>query len=289
MKKTMKKSALLSSIAMLVVSAIVLTSATYAWFSSSKQVTVQNLQTSVKVSTGLLVSVDKGDNWSTGVSFENNTEAVRDDWGTGIPKVFDPVSTADGNTWISAIFEDGNLKKEDEAPIAGEDGKFVAVPFWVTGPAGAVVAAEITFNVMGNNSANCLKFALVPANDDGNAVVQGKYTEAVAAAPNNNNEFVGISSVGEVADKTEGSAYVSDGGTTINEIATMGTETEGIHFTLPEGTSTEQPMKFIAFLWLEGNDADCAMLKFSPTGETINFSMLLKIVKEAPVAAEPNA
>lgn len=270
MKKTMRKSALLSSIAMLVVSAIVLTSATYAWFSSSKVVTVEELSARVEVSTGLLISVDKGASWKVSVNFAQAVP-VKSGWGAGIPQKFDPVSTEDGNTWMSAIFEDGALKASDVAPTPGTSGQFVAVPLWVTGPVGKTVNATITWNV-GPQAAKCVKFALLPTTDGETATSYGK---AVPAEANDDNKFMGISAAGEVANKDENSkenAFVSAGGSEISEI----TQTD-LTFTIPEGTSTTQPIKYIAYIWLEGNDKDCAMQMFNVAGEDIKFSMQLAL------------
>ena len=78
MKKTMRKSALLSSIAMLVVSAIVLTSATYAWFSSSKDVNVTGIDSTVKVADGLLISFTGADgSWNTSLAIPADRKSTR--------------------------------------------------------------------------------------------------------------------------------------------------------------------------------------------------------------------
>lgn len=270
MKKTMKKSALLSSVAMLIVSAIVLTSATYAWFSSSKVVAVEELDASVKVTTGLLISVDKGGEWGTQVDFADAV-SVNGTWGAGYQNdmVFDPVSTADGETWISAVYNEDTSTLDTSAAVVGTN--LVAVPLWVTGPVDANVKAVVKFDGTDSQAAKCMKFALVPANEAGDAVASGAYADAVAAEANADNKFMGISSAGTAA--TSG-AYVSDGGKTINEVAADG----GITFTIPAGTSTDAPMKYVAFLWLEGNDADCEMLKFDVAGEDVTFAMTLEIV-----------
>lgn len=267
MKKTMKKSALLSSVAMLIVSAIVLTSATYAWFSSSKKVQVTDLEASVKVTTGLLISVDKGGEWGTSFEFDDAV-AVKDGWGKAADvTIFDPVSTEDGNNWITAIFEDNDLTVSTATP--GQ--KFVAVPVWVTGPIGSTVKANVTFEGTDDTSAKNVKFAFLAADAEGN--VTETYSKAVAA-DGSTGTFNGVSAKG-TTDTTENSAYVTSGGTTINEVAADG----GITFTIADGTSTDAPMMFIAYIWLEGNDPDCKMLDFETSGEDINFSMALEIVE----------
>lgn len=58
MKKTFKKRAFISAIAMLVVSAIVLTSATYAWFSMAKRVEVNEMELNVTSPEGIQISAN---------------------------------------------------------------------------------------------------------------------------------------------------------------------------------------------------------------------------------------
>lgn len=58
MKKTIKKRALVSAIAMLIVSAIVLTSATFAWFSMSKQATIDSMDLTVSSPEGIQISAN---------------------------------------------------------------------------------------------------------------------------------------------------------------------------------------------------------------------------------------
>lgn len=265
MKKTMRKSALLSSVAMLIVSAIVLTSATYAWFSSSKKVYVEELEASVKVSTGLLISVDKGGEWGTQVDFADAV-AVKDGWVAGVPERFDPVSTSNGNDWITAVFEETDLSVSSVTP--GE--KFVAVPLWVTGPIGDTVKAVVNFDGTDATAAKNVKFALIPTTDGQTAT---GYSKAVAA-DGSSGTFNGVSAKG-TTDTTENSAYVTSGGTTVSEVAADG----GITFTIAEGTSTDAPMMFLAYIWLEGNDPDCKMLDFDVAGEDITFAMSLEIVE----------
>lgn len=58
MKKTIKKRAFVSAIAMLIVSAIVLTSSTFAWFSMSKEATVQSMDLTVSSPEGIQISAN---------------------------------------------------------------------------------------------------------------------------------------------------------------------------------------------------------------------------------------
>ena len=58
MKNTIKKRAFVSAIAMLIVSAIVLTSSTFAWFSMSKEAEVQSMDLTVSSPEGIQISAN---------------------------------------------------------------------------------------------------------------------------------------------------------------------------------------------------------------------------------------
>jgi len=58
MKKTVKKRALISAIAMLIVSAIALTSSTFAWFSMSKKAEIEQMDLTVTSPEGILISAN---------------------------------------------------------------------------------------------------------------------------------------------------------------------------------------------------------------------------------------
>lgn len=58
MKKTIKKRAFISAIAMLIVSAIVLTSSTFAWFSMAKSVDVETMQLNITSPEGIQISAN---------------------------------------------------------------------------------------------------------------------------------------------------------------------------------------------------------------------------------------
>ena len=58
MKKTIKKRAFISAIAMLIVSAIVLTSSTFAWFSMSKATEVESMNLNITTADGISISAN---------------------------------------------------------------------------------------------------------------------------------------------------------------------------------------------------------------------------------------
>ncbi len=284
MRKTMRKSALLSSVAMLIVSAIVLTSATYAWFSTSKKVTVEQLDISVNAATGLLVSVDKGASWDNKINFAGtNVAAVKSAWGAGVPAKFSPVSSSNGSAWVKGEFDKdaangGALTLTDA--VAGKDGQFVAVPFWVTGPAkegGTKVNITVDFTDTNDKAKSCLKFALVPANEAGDDVKDTTTSFAKAVTADGSiGGYYGVSAKTGLAEgKADKTAYLATaGGKDITEIAAAE------QITLSATVSDTAPERYIAFLWLEGNDEDCVLEDFlKDNTRAIKFKMTLTIAE----------
>ncbi|MBR6101716.1 MAG: hypothetical protein IKP95_04745 [Ruminococcus sp.] len=90
-KRNSAKRKLVPAIAMLTTSAIMLSTATYAWFTMNKEVTVQNMQVQAKADQGLLINevATAGDqNWdelattsqSTGIQLHATSTANTDTW-----------------------------------------------------------------------------------------------------------------------------------------------------------------------------------------------------------------
>lgn len=226
MKKTMRKSALLSSVAMLIVSAIVLTSATYAWFSASNRVEVKEISATVESSSGLLISIDKGASWKTSVdvsSYKANS--------------FSPVSTATGanGSFVTGAYKDDVLKLE--AATAGGQGQFMQYDLWVKGPDGTTVTVTPNFDGTEDNVKKIMKFALYDT-------VAGKFLNSgVIAADGSTAGYEGTSATGDLTAEDTSGAYLTEG-TAVAEVASYSFALSGVH-------------QFIAYVWVEGNDEDC--------------------------------
>jgi hypothetical protein len=102
MKTNKKKSStarkLLPAVAMLAVSAVSLSSATYAWFTMNKEVTVENLTIQAKAEGGLLISETQGYGESDVWDDSANTTAE----GAGAKVALYPTSTANTSAWYHA-------------------------------------------------------------------------------------------------------------------------------------------------------------------------------------------
>ena len=94
----MKKRSLFAAVAMLIVSAVVLTSATYAWFASGTEVTVSTVSADVSNSDGSIKISADGSNWKTTLA-NADLQAVASNI---LPAAFTPVSIQPSNLNVVA-------------------------------------------------------------------------------------------------------------------------------------------------------------------------------------------
>lgn len=138
MKKTIKKRAFVSAIAMLIVSAIVLTSSTFAWFSMSKKASVDVMDLTVSSPEGIQISANAS-TWTASLSIDeifdtDDSTTSRYDAYAGNANLYPadlvPVSSAfldaDSNTGFANFYkttlnDSGNASTSKVAQTAGND------------------------------------------------------------------------------------------------------------------------------------------------------------------------
>lgn len=240
MKTNSRRRVLISSVAMLMVAVISLSTATYAWFTTSTTATAGGINVKTIKSSELVIS--KSDkNWDTTV-----------DYG-GANKVLLPVSTADGNSWFTAEAED----KTEFDKKTGYD--FVGISdinnycftdqlnIMNKGEA-AVENVKITFTGLTNRYA---RVAVVPADEDGN--ITGTFKDCVYDV--NGVEYEAVVDATNTTPITPKTTY---------EIVV--------------GTINHNDAKYYnIYVWFEGQDVDCydgsagsaiEDIAFTVTGET---------------------
>ena len=90
MKKNKRK--LLSAIGMLTVSAVMLTTSTFAWFSINKRAMVKDMSLRATVSSNLLISADNADDSTYVKDLEKNISAL-----------LEPASTVNGEDYFYTL------------------------------------------------------------------------------------------------------------------------------------------------------------------------------------------
>ncbi len=254
----MKRKALITSTAILLVALMCLATASYAWFTSANTNSIEAFKIDVTASDGalLLAAADASKNYSAG-AFTPSLKVA--DWDTAanwaiIDETFIAHSTADAKSFFPATYSPENDNwTTGEADKAG----YMLFSFWVRAPK----AGTATINV--NTSANAtfqggIKYALGVSD----TAAQGDMTiydiavdEADSYRPCNAANAVSIKDSATKLFKPEGAAD-SEGNYTgfgaERKQAALGEGGYAINF-------TEAGDKLVTVaVWLEGMDKDCS-------------------------------
>lgn len=299
MKKTFKKRAFISAIAMLIVSAIVLTSATYAWFSMAKRVEVESMELNVTSPEGIQISANtsafttkltvddiKGESSTRFTAYEGNIN--------NIPETVKPSSSAFATSGFLPKFFDGSINDQGKMDVYARDdvgSGFVAFDLFIKVKAATTVK-------FGSSTVTCeanpelptaMRIALVrcgtvaekadaatiksvlPGNALGSKVIyeldaSSHTAAATALGASGVMETKGIQSAGlNIATNNPFTNTIN--GAAIN--ATIATAASQATIAVNAGITRVR-----VYMWMEGNDVDCAN---DVAGATINFNLVLEI------------
>lgn len=288
----MKKRSLASAIAMLVVSAIVLTSATFAWFVSSDSAKVGKISASVENSnSSLLVSVGGEDDFKASISADDFTglateltpvsayATVTKGEATTMNGVsFGTVAFASNETtgdyefsnYATATANTEYLKYDFDVQFvntSGQDQKVVATPNFTA-------ASGFTYGlvkVVDQNSVASYYFfndsgAYIPLKSiaNGKAVVDTDQNSVVSAADTGVADAVLIDSTYE-ADEAKSDVSIAS-------VANIGGATFDI-MSVDSATTTPQVAKVTVYVWAEGQDEDCKGQVSNANEEGFAFSL----------------
>ena len=308
MKKTLKKRTFISAIAMLVVSAIVLTSSTFAWFSMAKRVEVETMELNITSPDGVQLSGNanafttmltladlKGETTARWAAYEGNEN--------NFPELLAPSSS---NLYVASTlptFFAGSIN--DSGRIAATQvasdttSGYVAFDIFVkVGQDQKVYWNETTVTCDDNpDVVSAMRVALVncgtvsakaesseilgkkPANANSNRIVMYEPSST------NHTEVSGYADGATVPDLYIKAAYSgrtpTGNGKNIMEEAQYTSAAYGTRATDDNKASTAYfnattgINRIRVYLWMEGNDVDCAN---DVAGATINFNLVLTLI-----------
>ncbi len=306
MKKTFKKRAFISAIAMLIVSAIVLTSATYAWFSMAKRVEVESMELNVTSPEGIQISANtsafttkltvdniKGiDETAGGKRFNAYTGNMNN-----VPTTVKPSSSYMWTAnqlpeWFDGSINDG--KTMDIYSVNEVGSGFVAFDLFIKvksattvkfgnstvsceGNAELPTAMRIALvncgTVKENANASSIK-GVLPGNGAARVVYEIDASHHTAAAQllgaNGvmTTKYISSARTGVACDSTYAN-IVSNTLYTRELAATLATTADDAKINVAAGIT-----RMRVYMWMEGNDVDCAN---DVAGSTINFNLVLEI------------
>lgn len=293
----MKKRSLVAAIAMLVVSAIVLTSSTYAWFSANDNAKVEGISASVSNSNGTITLTPKGTNKKTS---EPSVALSNANW--YLPTSLQPVSMSasasglmapnfkkvnfDGVTY-SGLADAAGGSATTATAAASED--YVKYSFTVNHKNAGDEDATITMTIKPSFTNTTYVYGMVVIDS-----ATASEDQAIVFSVNANSYYpllsLGTGSSAKISENTSspnsivdttdtlvgGGAVVS--GTHIGSDAQTVTSTNtNVTLTSPHGgtaASAGTDWDVTVYLWAEGQDADCTGSASSNTcGIDISFTV----------------
>lgn len=309
MKNTLRKRTFISAIAMLLVSAIVLTSSTFAWFSMATRVEVESMDLNITSPDGVQISANtnaftttltladlKGESTARWNAYEGN-----------INNIPDSLRPASSNMYITnalPTFYEGSIDAADVLKISKIDsdieGGYVVFDLFVK-------VGEDQKVYWGNSVVDCetnpdvksaMRLALVNC---GTVAERSEATDIQSVVPTNNREnrilmyeidstnhtdesgFADGASVPDVyliaesanANRPTGKNYTIASNLTGTFNASKVNEksaVEDVYFNAKAGVN-----RIRVYLWMEGNDVDC---RNDVAGATISFNLVLQLAQD---------
>lgn len=275
MKKSTRRTMMMSSLAMLIVAVLALGTATYAWFTTSNQGSVQNIQFNATSAGGIEFSTN-GTTWKSDLDFDTDFNQT--------VKTFSPISAHSVLVNNSFALYDGYIpNSEDTNGYAEQAGNIVItgaastnnyyeLVFYVRNSADAPITvslnnASITDTVTASSgdliptsTATRLGFILSNPVANGTAVEEIGTTAAnsMIVQPENgyDTSYYGIYDVTTPAVLAPDSTYshiAATGQTGVASSATTTYHASDVSFEIP----AQSFVRVRLFVWLEGQDVDC--------------------------------
>ncbi|MBR6548518.1 MAG: hypothetical protein IKT68_03145 [Clostridia bacterium] len=279
MSKNLKKKALLPVIAMVLVSVVALSSATYAWFTTGNDATISNLNVQVVAADGIQISVD-GTNWTSSLDTAalSDIAAIQAAGYTGVVNQLpagqvNPVSTA-GNVvngkmemFTGTLDGTGNLTTSADVEVAGTNGNFIAFDLFFKMDSTKTIKLGYTGSqvIAGTTDSDAETAVRVAFIDLGNAATAANARSLNTAASTKiwepNATVRSAAANAQFADANDGQKLtyngVKEAGVNIGdsqkqqvETFTMTADTDIL--TLEKGYN-----KVRIYIWMEGEDLDC--------------------------------
>lgn len=303
MKKTFKKRAFISAIAMLIVSAIVLTSATYAWFSMAKRVEVESMELNVTSPEGIQISANTSA-FTTKLTADEISGATSTRFSAyeghmnNIPETVKPSSSTFTTNGFLPGFYDGSINDTGRMDITSRSdvgSGFVAFDLFVKVKSATTVKFGSTSITCDANPelTTAMRVALVNC---GTVAEKADAAAIQSVLPGTSNAAKVVYEIDASNHTAEAAAKGASGimtttplnraGSNISTDATYNNIVSGNAYTYkleatlatsPSAASISVPAgitRMRVYMWMEGNDVDCAN---DIAGSTFNFNLVLEI------------
>lgn len=289
MKKTLKKRAFISAIAMLIVSAIVLTSSTFAWFAMATQVNVDSMRLEITSLDGIVFSANTT-NWTTKLTSDDfaNDQSSQYRYGAyvgnrnNLPEKLAPVSSSmyvrnqNPGFYSGSIDDKGYLTVNSVTSSEAEKkAPYVAFDLFIKVATTETVTWRSTLSVNKGDMEDPLYAMRVAVVNCGQVEEKAEAEAIIAKVANNTNNatvwemdntkhtatagvedgtpYTTVPMGAAVSKVSLGTAHVMGvGGYTRSLDAVYATGDTAKTFSVTKGVT-----KLRVYIWLEGQDCDC--------------------------------
>lgn len=254
----MKKRSLFAAVAMLIVSALVLTSATYAWFAAGGDATISAFTgATVEAGTGVqLKSTASGAVWANTLTSADFTGQNDHLVATTTNGTYQPVSSQNGESFLAY-----NISTQNKFHALTLSNTWYDVYYFYVGTINEGDNVEATLTVSGDAAAAARVAVTVGSDEPVLYSAQQEtgwlpVTTAVTTdtvVDTNNNKII------DLGDGT-GVAYTNfpnDGSTTVPVSTNYTTASKTFTITAPGQVDAASNTLVKVVVWLEGNDSDC--------------------------------
>lgn len=302
----MKKKNVLIAFAMLLLTGVTLSTATYAWFTANTKLQLGELDVNVQATNGIQVSTD-ATNWKSVLTTEDITGAIYTGSKNQFPSILTPVSTIGSTTagsfdmYYGALQDDGTISLSKESETQGTTGKYVAFDLFISSTATKEIALLDTSKVIatgekdsklqystrvgflnkGTDSTSTPATAYTLNSTVDQTIWQPNADQHTTIAINNGGAEAGVIPV------YSGAKAATANGTSValNDSANFGT----LSATLISTKVTEEAWpdttvltvnsgitKLRIYIWIEGQDVDCENTASLGTGIKVNINLNAK-------------
>jgi hypothetical protein len=315
MKKTNKKNSkmrkLLPAFAMLTVSAISLSSATYAWFTMNREVSVTGMSMRTKVSENLLIAGDDIDDTDILADSAFNNSLVQT-----VEGLIEPVSTVDGKTFFytagTNVQGNGAVLNESWAEYDPDDTDDFAEEYALSGAdaTNAKGYIDYVYQLKAINGSTDSEIRLTKLNlTYGGTEDNDQLATRIAIFAENLGYKTGsddsnlVEPAGDMGDTVVKKAiYTIDGATNfsltegddelpdaVSDVDERDDVEYNEDFTLPVGNNQTQYYRIVVRVWLEGEDTTCNNTTFMDLTDKWSVDMNWKLVADDSSEAEDDS
>lgn len=263
MKTSSRKRLLVSSVAMLLVAMLALGTATYAWFTSNRNVSANGMSVKAGAGKGLQISIDNQANWANNATFGAFTDNTLKPVSLGYTasgaysKIGTPIyvgeAQKDGKytTTDASKFKNWTETSVPSLPVEGE-GKYkneyfaaYEVAIKSTGDDISNVQGTLTYTApTGDGKINAASYIRIALFDQSTNTVQtwtGDSTDTIVTVLGNETSPEAVTAVTPTVTSQKVDAIT----------------TSGFTFSVPGNVTSTAPHSYALLVWFEGQDGDC--------------------------------